>query len=88
VLTGSVAFVVLGVAAKVGGGGGLVGRGHGEEGSGEEGSGEEGSGEEGSGGLQGVGVVRDDDDGADQGLTAGGSALARRWIWVELCCGG
>jgi hypothetical protein len=78
VLTGSVAFVVLGVAAKVGGGGGLVGRGHGEEGSGEEGS----------GGLQGVGVVRDDDDGADQGLTAGGSALARRWIWVELCCGG
>jgi hypothetical protein len=73
VLTGSVAFVVLGVAAKVGGGGGLVGRGHGEEGS---------------GGLQGVGVVRDDDDGADQGLTAGGSALARRWIWVELCCGG
>jgi hypothetical protein len=72
VLTGSVAFVVLGVAAKVGGGGRLVGRGHGEEGS---------------GGRQGVGVVWDDDDGADQGLTAGGSALVGRWIWAELCCG-
>jgi hypothetical protein len=65
--------VVLGVAAKVGGRGRLVGRRHGEEGS---------------GGRQDVGVVRDDDDGADQGSTAGGSALIGRWIWVKLCCGG
>lgn len=72
-LTGSVAFVVLGVAAEVGGRGRLVRGRHGEENS---------------GGRQGVGiVVWDDDDGADQGSTAGGSALIGRWIWVKLCCG-
>ena len=46
----------LGRRCEVGGGGRLVGRRHGERGS---------------GGRQGVGVVWDDDDGADQGLQLG-----------------
>ena len=68
-LTGGVAFVVLGSAAEVGGRGRLVGRGHGEEYS---------------GGCQGVVGVWDDDDSADRGLEAWGSALIGRW--VEPCC--